>query len=443
MFGKADPFARLRIGTQEFSTQPNPGGGKNPVWNEEFSFDISNEKDLEVEVLDKETVGNDKFMGRAKVSIIEWIANGRFEGELDLMDKANKLVGRISLSSRFDRPQAAGGNGPSSAQVDALVVANDPSAGPVVLAGANKTGGAEGVRDPAGKFTDEEILEAFKAFDLDKNNFVGAAEIRHVLINIGEQVTDEEVDEMIRMVDSDGDGQVSWEEFYAMVTGGKKPPPGLGVEARSGAAAGKTGAPPPPTGQNVVQARNAKKNALEEFAKENNLKPETIKKAYKRFQATDKDKSGVIDYTEFCEILQVDPAPLCEKVFKLYDYDKTGQIDAREFLIACSNYTGAGKEDKLKFAFMAFDEDGNGVITKAELMKILKSNHMASHDAEVGRKADTIMAQADKDGDGVITFDEFVIVSKKFPNILVSHVIGINHFICHYCSFSALLLLFL
>ena len=47
---------------------------------------------------------------------------------------------------------------------------------------------------------------------------------------------------------------------------------------------------------------------------------------------------------------------------------------------------------------------------------------MASHDAEVARKADTIMAQADKDGDGVITFDEFVIVSKKFPNILVSFI---------------------
>lgn len=407
----------MRIGTQEFSTQPNPGGGKNPVWNEEFAFDISNEKEMEIEVLDKETVGNDKFMGRCKVSIIEWIANGRFEGELDLQDKTGKLVGRVAVACRFDRPTAAGG-APTSDQVNALVVANqsDPAAGPVVL--ANR--GADGVRDPAGKFTDEEILEAFKAFDLDKNNFVGAAEIRHVLINIGEQVTDEEVDEMIRMVDSDGDGQVSWEEFYGMVTGGKKPPPGLGVEARGGAAAGKSAAPPPPTGQNVVQQRNAKKQALEEFAKENNIKPETIKKAYKRFQATDKDKSGVIDYTEFCEVLQVDPSPLCEKVFKLYDYDKTGQIDAREFLIACSNYTGAGKEDKLKFAFMSFDEDGNGVITKAELMKILKSNHMASHDAEVARKADTIMAQADKDGDGVITFDEFVIVSKKFPNILVS-----------------------
>ncbi len=414
MFGKADPYARLRIGIQEQSTKPNPGGGKNPIWNEEFVFEISNEKEMEIEVLDKETVGNDKFMGRCKVSIIEWIANGRFEGDLDLQDKMNKPVGRITLACSFDRPQAA----PSSAVGEvsqALTVAPNQSNAVVPAKGQQ-----DGVRDPAGKFSDDEILEAFRAFDLDKNNFVGAAEIRHVLINIGEQVTDEEVDEMIRMVDSDGDGQVSWEEFYSMVTGGKKPPPGLGVEARGGAAAGKSAAPPPPTGQNVVQARNNKKTTLEEFAKENNIKPETIKKAYKRFQATDKDKSGVIDYTEFCEILQVDPSPLCEKTFRLYDYDKTGQIDAREFLIALSNYSGAGKEDKLKFAFMTFDEDGNGVITKAELLKILKSNHMASHDAEVARKADTIMAQADKDGDGVITFDEFVIVSKKFPNILVS-----------------------
>ena len=40
--------------------------------------------------------------------------------------------------------------------------------------------------------------------------------------------------------------------------------------------------------------------------------------------------SGLIDYTEFCEVLQVDPSPQCEGVFQLYDYEKTGQIDARE-----------------------------------------------------------------------------------------------------------------
>jgi len=418
MFGKADPYAKLRIGTQEFSTKPNAGGGKNPIWNEEFTFDVSNEREIEIEVLDKETVGNDKFMGRAKVSIMEWIANGRFEGDLDLEDKTNKPVGRISVAVKFERPGAAlvaatGGANATDAELKASIGGASKQPGGIVA-----LPGSDAPRDPSGKFTDDEIVEAFKAFDLDKNNFVGAAEIRHVLINIGEQVTDEEVDEMIRMVDTDGDGQVSFDEFYSMVSGGKRPPPGLGSETRGGAAAGKSSAPAPPSGQNVVQARNSKKTSLEEFAKDNNIKPETIKKAYKRFQAADKDKSGVIDYTEFCEVLQVDPSPQCEAVFQLYDYEKTGQVDAREFLIALSNYSGAGKEDKLKFAFMAFDEDGNGVITKAELLKILKANHMASHDAEVLRKADTIMAQADKDGDGVITFDEFVIVSKKFPNIL-------------------------
>ena len=59
---------------------------------------------------------------------------------------------------------------------------------------------------------------------------------------------------------------------------------------------------------------------------ENNLKPESVKKAYKRFQATDKDKSGLVDYTEFCEILQVDPSPQCEGVFQLLEGDDEANL---------------------------------------------------------------------------------------------------------------------
>ena len=77
----------------------------------------------------------------------------------------------------------------------------------------------------------------------------------------------------------------------------------------------------------------------------------------------------MIDYTEFIEVLQVDPSPQGEKLFQLFDYEKSGQIDVREFMIGLSNFTGAGKDDKLKFAFMIFDEDGNGAITKGELTR--------------------------------------------------------------------------
>merc|ERR1711967_126019 len=46
--------------------------------------------------------------------------------------------------------------------------------------------------------SEEEIKEAFKVFDKDGNGFIPAAELRHVMTNLGEKLTDEEVDEMIR-----------------------------------------------------------------------------------------------------------------------------------------------------------------------------------------------------------------------------------------------------
>ena len=51
----------------------------------------------------------------------------------------------------------------------------------------------------------------------DGNGFISAAELRHVMTNLGEKLTDEEVDEMIREADVDGDGQINYEEFVKMM----------------------------------------------------------------------------------------------------------------------------------------------------------------------------------------------------------------------------------
>ena len=59
--------------------------------------------------------------------------------------------------------------------------------------------------------TEKEIWEAFKVFDSDGNGFISAAELRHVMTNLGERLTDEEADEMIREADIDGDGQINYE----------------------------------------------------------------------------------------------------------------------------------------------------------------------------------------------------------------------------------------
>jgi len=463
------------------------------VFNKDVKFDIVTEQELEVEVLDKQVVGEDKLMGRVNVSILDWITQGKFAGKIDLIDDSKRLAGHIELHATFSSSSSSSPSVPSSMGGKDTGVASsplslspipsslspEPSAPPIgsfdtSIGGdissvasspqqqqqqqenpysKGSSGSAASIdssRNPgSGNFSDDEILGAFRAFDLDKNNYVGAAEIRHVLINIGERVTDEEIDEMIRMVDRDGDGQVSFGEFYKMVTGGKIAPPGLGRRQTSsssvvvgGIPGGGTSsssittiggggggsiisrqssfsmAPSPPTGPAVIQARNRKRKALDEFSRDNNLRPESIKRAQKRCQAIDKNKSGVIDFTEFCEILQAEPNEQSEGVFALYDYDKSGLIESKEILIALANFTGAGKEDKLKFAFLLFDEENNGVITKGELIKILKANHLAKVEAEVARKAETIMAQADKHGDGIITFEALMTTSRKFPSVI-------------------------
>jgi Ca2+-binding EF-hand superfamily protein len=57
-------------------------------------------------------------------------------------------------------------------------------------------------RRPTDDFPYEQV------FDRDNNGFISAAELRHVMTSIGEKLTDDEVDEMIREADQDGDGRI-------------------------------------------------------------------------------------------------------------------------------------------------------------------------------------------------------------------------------------------
>ncbi|XP_078659449.1 calmodulin-alpha-like isoform X2 [Branchiostoma floridae x Branchiostoma belcheri] len=65
--------------------------------------------------------------------------------------------------------------------------------------------------------SEAELKEAFRVFDKDGNGFISSEELRHVMTNLGEKLTDEEVEEMIDAADINGDGQIDYEEFAIMV----------------------------------------------------------------------------------------------------------------------------------------------------------------------------------------------------------------------------------
>ncbi|XP_023084284.1 centrin-1 [Piliocolobus tephrosceles] len=67
------------------------------------------------------------------------------------------------------------------------------------------------------KDTKEEILKAFRLFDDDETGKISFKNLKRVANELGENLTDEELQEMIDEADRDGDGEVNEEEFLRIM----------------------------------------------------------------------------------------------------------------------------------------------------------------------------------------------------------------------------------
>ena len=70
----------------------------------------------------------------------------------------------------------------------------------------------------AGSDTKEDIQKIFELFDDDKTGYISLQNLKRVAIELGENMDDAELLEMIERADTDKDGQISSEEFYTIMT---------------------------------------------------------------------------------------------------------------------------------------------------------------------------------------------------------------------------------
>eukprot|EP00418_Pyrodinium_bahamense_P094484 CAMPEP_0179041888 /NCGR_PEP_ID=MMETSP0796-20121207/16385_1 /TAXON_ID=73915 /ORGANISM="Pyrodinium bahamense, Strain pbaha01" /LENGTH=527 /DNA_ID=CAMNT_0020738259 /DNA_START=101 /DNA_END=1681 /DNA_ORIENTATION=+ len=130
------------------------------------------------------------------------------------------------------------------------------------------------------------------------------------------------------------------------------------------------------------------------------------------FESLDRDGNGHITVRELRNAfgqagVQI-PADLC---MLEVGTDGNDTIEYTEFIAAAMDKRNIIKEDVVWEAFKIFDHDGNGTVTKNELLKILTGRTSDKIRQVHGDKAvENFLEEYDVSGDDVIDFDEFMAV---------------------------------
>ena len=60
---------------------------------------------------------------------------------------------------------------------------------------------------------EEEVIKAFKFFDKEGNGLININELKNIMLSVGKNISEEELNDMLKEADIDMDGYINYEEF--------------------------------------------------------------------------------------------------------------------------------------------------------------------------------------------------------------------------------------
>ncbi|KRY11457.1 Poly(A) polymerase gamma [Trichinella patagoniensis] len=182
---------------------------------------------------------------------------------------------------------------------------------------------------------------------------------------------------------------------------------------------------------------------IQEIQKETGFSRNQIVRLYSRFTSLDKSGSGSL-VEDFLRIPELAINPLRDMIVNAFFFERLPtpwrasslvqycafrysedeeRVNFRHFMRVLARFRPIKKNkphplnrrrDKLRFAFSMYDLNHDGFITKNELLEILNMMVGAHISADqLDRIATRTITEADKDGDGMISFEEFCEAMEK------------------------------
>ncbi|XP_060891030.1 guanylyl cyclase inhibitory protein [Labrus mixtus] len=131
--------------------------------------------------------------------------------------------------------------------------------------------------------------------------------------------------------------------------------------------------------------------------------------------------SGLITLHEFqrhfCDgTVGSESAEYAEQLFRTLDNNGDGMVDFREYVMAISMLIEGSAVEKLQWSFKLYDKDGDGAITREEMLDIMQAVYKMSVAAALTEPnpmtaeecTNRIFMRLDKDNNAIISLDEFI-----------------------------------
>eukprot|EP01032_Pedospumella_encystans_P023367 gene23367-26451_t len=122
------------------------------------------------------------------------------------------------------------------------------------------------------------------------------------------------------------------------------------------------------------------------------LSEKEVRKLFNEFRKVDMDNSGSIGLPELLAHLDLPVTDYTQKVFSIFDEDRSGEVEFKEFVMTLRNYCTLTSSTLEMFAFDMYDSDGSGEISPNEVTQML-TDIFGKHEMKTNQHAKAMAAE--------------------------------------------------
>ena len=350
---------------------------------------------IEEEALDDDLLKIDKaFSSKEKDSDK---SRGTREKRSSAVDTKKDKVSSSSEHRRRSLEKEKDDKLPSSAATESSEQKKDATANKVEKPAAAVAAPSTQRRESTKPMTEREkkMKEAFSKFDVDGSGTIDKFELHELMKRMGITLSSSELDIMMREADRDGNGEIDFNEFKVMMNNASNKSTKNTKAQSMWSMAGRRAVNSMRQSVQFGRGKKPPPKNRHTSAPVNRSKPSTSRNtAPARTAATAGIAVAMMSVAEGDEDEEKDSTA-------------TPSTQRRE-----STKPMTEREKKMKEAFAQFDVDGSGTIDKFELHELMKRMGITLSSSELN----TMMLEADRDGNGEIDFNEFKVMMNNASN---------------------------